>query len=163
MDKNKHHVAEGWIDKASTHLQIAKKHLESRVHYSDAVQASQVCVELSVKAILAFLGVEFPKSHGWDRDKLGRIAEQIHKRRLLEKLAERYLHIHLPRLLFLANFWDQFYLQAKYGLEAGYLASAQDLFAQDEAAIAVKHANECYNAATRIRYLPEDQLEALVM
>jgi HEPN domain-containing protein len=119
-------------------------------------------VELSVKAVLAFLEVDFPKTHGWDKEKLGKVAEQVQKRSLLDKLAERHLYIRLPRLLFLANFWDQFYLQAKYGMEAGYLASAQDLFGRDEAEIAVKHAHECYHAASWIRSLAEDQLEALV-
>ena len=155
-------LSEGWVEKASTHLQTAKEHLKSCVYYSDAVQASQVCVELSVKAILAYLDVDFPRTHGWDKEKLGKIAEQVQKRKLLDKLAEHHLHIQLPRLLFLANFWDQFYLQAKYGMEAGYLASAQDLFGRDEADLAIKHADECHNAATRLRFLPEDQLEAIV-
>jgi HEPN domain-containing protein len=162
MDKSKRKVLEGWVEKASTHLQTAKDHLKGGVHYSDAVQACQVCVELSVKAILAFLDVEFSKAHGWDKEKLAKIAEQIQKRKVLDKLAEQFVHIQLPRLIFLANFWDQFYLQAKYGMEAGYLASAQDLLNRDEADIAIKHAEECYNAAFQIRFLSEDKLEAIV-
>jgi hypothetical protein len=31
------------------------------------------------------------------------------------------------------NFWAQFYITAKYGLEAGYLAPAKDLFKKEEA------------------------------
>jgi HEPN domain-containing protein len=162
MEKNKRRVVEGWVDKASTHLQTAKDHFKGGVYYSDAVQASQVCVELSVKAILAFLEVDFPKSHGWDKEKLSKLAEQVQKRSILDKLDQQYLYIKLPRLLFLANFWDQFYLQAKYGMEAGYLASAQDLFGRDEAETAIKHADECFHAAIRVRCLPEDQLEAIV-
>lgn len=163
MDKNKRRVLEGWIDKGSTHLQTAKEHLKSCICYSDAVQACQVCVELSVKAILAFLDIEFPNTHGWDKEKLGKLAEQVQKRNLLDKLVEHHLHLELPRLLFLANFWDQFYLQAKYDMEAGYLASAQDLFGRYEAEIAIKHADECHTAAMRIRFLPGDQLEAIVI
>jgi HEPN domain-containing protein len=161
MDKSKRRVVDGWVEKASTHLRTAREHVASSVYYSDAVQESQVCVELSVKAILAYLDVDFPKTHGWDKEKLGKIADQVQKRCLLDRLAERHLYIQLPRLLFLANFWDQFYLQAKYGMEAGYLASAQELFSRDEAELAVKHANECHHAATILRFLPEDQLEAL--
>jgi HEPN domain-containing protein len=162
VDASKRRVVEGWVEKASTHLQTAKSYLASGVYFSDAVQAAQVCVELSVKAILACLDIDFPKAHGWDKEKLGKIAEQIQKRTLLEKLAERHLHIGLPRLLTLANFWDQFYLQAKYGMEAGYLASAQDLFRRDEAELAVKHAEECHLATIWLRSLPEDELKAIV-
>jgi HEPN domain-containing protein len=161
MDKSKRHIAEGWHDKALTHLTTAGEHFESRVRYSDAVQSAQVCVELSVKAVLTLLNLEFHKNHGWDGERLAKIAEQIQKRRILDKLAEKYIYIKLPRLLFLANFWDQFYLTAKYGMEAGYLASAQDLFDRTEAELAIKHAQECESAARWLRYLPEDQLSAL--
>ncbi len=162
MDKSKRHIIEGWIDKASNRLSTAKEHVKGCVHYSDAVQDAQVCVELSVKAILALLDVEFPKAHGWDKEKLAKIAEQIQKIRLLDKLAEKYLHMGLPRLIFLANFWDQFYLTAKYGMEAGYLASAQDLFGRAEAELAVSHAQECHAAASQLRFLPEEELAALI-
>jgi len=153
---------EGWLEKASTNLRTADAHLESRVHYSDAVQAAQVCVELSVKGMLGLLDVDFPKSHGWDKERLAKIAEQIQKRRLLDKLTANLVHIGLPRLLFLANFWDQFYLQAKYGMETGYLASAQDLIGRDEAALAVAHARECLGAAQQLRFLPQDQYDAIM-
>lgn len=159
MDRSKRRVIEGWVDKASTHLESARNHLKSGFYFSDAVQASQVSVELSVKAILAFLEIDFPKAHGWDKDKLGKVANQIRQRSLLEQLEARHLYIKLPRLLFLVNFWDQFYLQAKYGMEAGYLASAQELFGKDEATLAVTHAEECLQAATQIRCLPEEQLD----
>lgn len=62
----------------------------------------------------------------------------------------------LPRLLFLINFWSQFYKAAKYGLEAGYLAPANDLFKKkEEADLAVQHAQECYQAAAYLRYFGE--------
>jgi HEPN domain-containing protein len=162
MDMHKRHVAEGWHDKALNYLTAAQSYLQGRVYHSDAVQQAQYCVELSIKAVLAFLDVSFKKVHGWDRDGLESIAKQIRDRNLLEKLEKISVHIGLPRLIFLANFWDQFYLQAKYGMEAGYLASPQDLFTHDEAEIAVKHANECYHAANQVRFLPAEQAETLV-
>jgi len=60
------------------------------------------------------------------------------------------------------NFWAQFYNTAKYGLEAGYLAPAKDLFKREEAELAVKHAEECHSAASQLRYLPEDKMAALL-
>lgn len=163
MDKSKRRMIEGWIDKASNQLQVAKEHLKSYTRFSESIEASQECIELSVKSILSLLDIDYPPSHGWSREQFSSIAKQIQERQLLDKLAAQNLsHIRLPRLLFLANFWAQFYLPAKYGFEAGYLAPAQDLFAKEEADLAARHAEECYRAASELRYLSEDKLAAIV-
>ncbi|RLC64267.1 MAG: hypothetical protein DRI48_07755 [Chloroflexi bacterium] len=52
MHSGKHRVIEGWIDKARNQLQAAKEYLKSRTQYSESIEASQECIELSVKAIL---------------------------------------------------------------------------------------------------------------
>lgn len=161
MDAIKRKTLEGWVEKAWSQLQAANDALKTRCRASDSIQASQQCVELSVKAILAYLGVEYPRAHGWDKDQFAKIARQIQERRLLEKLAAENVHIRLPRLLFLANFWDQFYLQAKYGLEAGYLAPAQELFDNEDAELAARHAQECIAAANQVRCLPDARLTAV--
>jgi hypothetical protein len=137
--------------------------LKSPYRVSDSIQASQVCVELSVKAILTLLDIQFPRSHSWTRQELGAIAKQIHGRDLASRLAAQYLDqsVRLPRLLLLVNLWSQFYLEAKYGLEAGHLAPAQDLFAKAEAELAAMHAEECLSAARTLRHLPQDKLAAL--
>jgi len=162
MDKNKRKLAEGWVDTASTQLDTARQHLKTRVYYPEAVQAAQQCVELSVKAILVFLEIDFQKSHGWDKEKLNKIAEQIRDRELIQKLEAQYVYIKLPRLLFLANFWDQFYLLAKYGMEAGHLATARELFEKEDAELAVQHAKDCYNAASQLKHLSEERLNAVL-
>ena len=166
MNKAKRIMIEGWIDKASNQLQAAREHLKSYTQYSEAIQASQECVELSVKSVFSLLGIAFSPSHGWAQDKkqFATIAEQIQKRHLIEKLTAQYLNhtVNLPRLLFLMNFWAQFYNTAKYGLEAGYLAPAKDLFKKEEAELAVQHAQECYTAASQLRYLPEDKMDTLL-
>jgi HEPN domain-containing protein len=103
---------------------------------------------LSVKSLLTLLGIDYPRTHGWNKEQFAKIAEDIKERQLLEKLAAQDLpHIRLPRLLFLVNFWAQFYLQSKYGFEAAYLASAKDLFDLEDAQLAVRHAEQCQNAA----------------
>ena len=160
---DKRRIAEGWIEKAGNQLQAAKEHLKSHTRYSEAVQASQECVELSVKSILALLGVEYPSTHGWDREQFSKIAKQVRDGQLMEKLSTQNLSyaIRLPRLLLLANFWSQFYLPAKYGFEAGYLAPAQDLFDKQEAELAAQHAEECWRAALELRYLPQNKLNAI--
>ena len=163
---NKRTTIEGWIDKAWNQLQAAKEHAKSSTQYSEAIQAAQQCVELSVKSVLSFLDVPFPLSHGWEQDKkqFAAIAEQIQKKQLIDKLTAQYINhiVNLPRLLFLVNFWAQFYTTAKYGFEAGYLASAKDLFKREDADLAIRHAEECYQAASHIRYLSQDKMDALL-
>jgi HEPN domain-containing protein len=163
VNQNKQELIDGWLNKASNHLTSAKEHVKSYTHSSDAIQDAQACVELSVKSLLTILDIDYPRSHGWDEKELRKIAEQIEKRNLLGRLKEQYLdHINLPRLLVLVNLWDQFYLQAKYGIEAGSLASAQKLFKQPEAELAVSHSDECLQAANQLRYASEEKLAAIL-
>lgn len=152
---------EGWIDKAFNHLQTAREHAKW-CRYSEAVQAAQECIELSVKSVLSLLCIEYPPAHHWSPEKkpFEGIAQQIVQRQLLEKLAARNLNhnVPLPRLLLLMKFWGQFYLPAKYGFEIEQLASAQDLFRSEDANLAVHHAEECYGAPFTLRYLDKDQV-----
>ncbi len=166
MNKAKRTMIEGWIDKASNQLQAAREHLKSYTQCSEVIQAAQECVELSVKSVFSLLGIAFSPSHGWAQDKkqFATIAEQIQKRHLIDNLTAQYLNhtVNLPRLLFLMNFWAQFYNTAKYGFEVGDLAPAKDLFVKGEAELAVQHAQECYTAASQLRYLPEDKMDTLL-
>ena len=165
MNDTQRKTIEGWIDKASNQLQAAKEHSKSFHRCSEAIEAAQECVELSVKSVLSLLRVEYPPAHEWAPDKksFAAIARQIEERQLLEKLASQCLNhsIPLPRLLLLMNFWGQFYLASKYGFEAEHLSSAQDLFKPEEAKLAVQHAEECYRAASALRYHDREKLAAL--
>ena len=165
VDKSKRKTIEGWIDKASNQLQAAEKHISTRTQYSESIQAAQESIELTVKAILAILNIKFSLSHEWKPDKkeFAEIAHQIQERQLLLKLEKHYLDnsVRLPRLLFLMNFWAQFYIIAKYGFEADYLASAKDLFGKEEAELAVQHAKECLFAANQLRHLEKERLAHL--
>jgi len=166
MNKDKRKTIEGWIEKASNHLQVATEHSKSFNRHSEAIEAAQECVDLSVKSILSLLDVQYSRSHEWapDKKEFAAIAQQIRERELLDKLARQHLEHtgRLPRLLFLLNFWAQFYITAKYGFEVEHLASARDLFNKEEAELAVHHAEECHRAASQLRYLNEDKLSALV-
>lgn len=166
MDDTQRKTVEGWIEKASNQLQVARELLQSSYRNSEAIQAAQECVELSVKSILSLLRVKYPKAHEWaaDKEPFAIIARQIQERKLLEKLASQHLEhtIPLPRLLLLMSFWGQFYLISKYGFEAEYLASAQELFKPEEAKLAVLHAQECCAAASALRYHDKEKLAALV-
>ena len=166
MNDTRRKTIEGWIDKASNQLQVAKELSKSFYRCSEAVEAAQECVELSVKSVLSLLGIQFSLSHGWEQDKkqFTAIAEQIQKKQLIDKLTAQYFNhiVNLPRLLFQVNFWAQVYITAKYGFEAEYLAPAKDLFKKEEAELAVQHAQECYQAASHLRYLSEDKMAALL-
>jgi HEPN domain-containing protein len=163
VDPNKQAYIDGSLAKASNHLASAREHAKSYYYCSDCIQDAQACVELSVKALLSLLEIEYPRTHGWDEKELRKVAEQIEKRKLLTRLNEQYLnHINLPRLLILVNLWDQFYIQAKYGIEAGNLAPAQKLFTRPEAELAIAHADECLHAATAIRHAGGEKLSALL-
>jgi len=165
MTKRK--TIEGWISKASNQLEVARSHRDSYYRPSEAIEAAQECVELSVKSVLSLLEIKYSRSHEWapDKKELAGIAQQIQDRQLLEKIANQHLDyaIPLPRLLFLMNFWAQFYITAKYGFEVEYLSSAHDLFKKEEAELAVQHADECYRAALQLRYMNEDKLAALIL
>ena len=162
MNNRKRKSIEDLIDKAGHQLKTARSHVTSYYQCSDAVQAAQVCIELSVKSILLLLGIKFKPKHKWDWEEFRDIAKQLDKDQLLDKLAGHNLYhcSRLPRLLLLANLWGHFYLPAKYGF-AEYLASAKDLFEKQEAELAVKHAEECHRAASELRYLDTDKLAAI--
>ncbi|SRR5713101_521967 len=164
MNATKRSTVEGWIDKASNKLIFAKEKQKYGHYSSECVQAAQECIELSVKALLEFLEIEYSLFHGWKKEELEKIAQQIHKRQILERLITENLNytVRLPRLLFLVNFWAQFYIQSKYGMEAGYLASAKDLFTTTEADTAIRHAEECYEAVSQIKFLDTARLAGIV-
>jgi hypothetical protein len=162
MELYKRKMAEQWINQAQRQVQTAQVHL-SQCRYPESVQSSQQCCELSLKAIFAFLEIGYPREHGLSRQELARIANELRNRNLLEKLVDRgNLNLDLPRLLFLVNFWAEFYLIAKYGIQDGYLASAEDLLKDKEAKLAEEHASECWLAASLIRSLSDDRLAAIL-
>jgi len=50
------------LDDAFESLQSARSHL-SRFNYSGAIREAQICVELSIKALLENFGIEYKKNH----------------------------------------------------------------------------------------------------
>lgn len=164
MEYQKRNMLKGWYDKATKKLEAAKRHLNTKTENSEAIQAAQECIELSVKSILSILNIEYSKTHGWEETKGNflKIAKQISDKDILKKLSSENLgHIRLPRLIMLANFWSQFYLTAKYGFSVSNLAPAKDLFDYKEAELSVAHADECLYALRNIIYLPDDKLKKL--
>ena len=165
MNKQKRNLIEGWLQKAFNQLHTAKEHLKFACRPSETIQAAQECVELSVKAILSIVNIQYSKKHGWEvnKEEFEKITRQINETNILEKLSNENLsHIRLPRLIMLMNFWSQLYIPSKYGYSADDLAPAKDLFDGKEAKLAVEHAEECYNSAYILIRLSEDRLEKLL-
>ena len=94
MNNPKRKTIEGWIDKASNQWNAARQHVETGSSlYSEAIQAAQQCVELSVKSILSLLDVTYPPSHEWAprKNEFALIAAQIRERGLLDALEQEHL------------------------------------------------------------------------
>jgi HEPN domain-containing protein len=163
MDEDTRKIVEGWFSKAQIHLRTATSYLNSHTQWSEAIEAAQESIELSVKCVLSSLEINYSLTHGWDNDALRKIAEQIKKRHLIENICSQglYLTAHLPRIILLANLWSHFYLTAKYGMEQGKLAPPQELFKEKEAKLAIEHADECLHAASEIIYLDPQKLSAI--
>lgn len=79
MDKRKRKMIEGWTDKAGSHLQAGREHIKSYYRYSDCIEACQECTELSTKAVLEILNIDYPAAHGWNKEQMAKIATQRHR------------------------------------------------------------------------------------
>jgi hypothetical protein len=69
---------------------------------------------------------------------------------LISKAPESLNYVNFPRVFLFANFWAEFYIKAKYGLET-LQVPPDKLFEKEEAELALKHADECYYAASQLR------------
>jgi HEPN domain-containing protein len=163
MDEARRQSAGGWLDKAQRQFETARHHA-SRADWSESVQASQEAIELSVKGLLTILEVSYPAAHRLSREELGKIATELRRRRVLERLKVQLLFraARLPRLLVLANLWADSNVIAKYGIEAGFLATASELFEEPEAKLALAHADECIWAAKDLLWAPPLVLDAVL-
>jgi hypothetical protein len=154
MDKFKRKMAENWIDQAQRQWSASRDHLQHG-RYPETVQAAQQCCELCLKAIFSFIDIGYPREHGLDRQEMCRIANELRERNISDRLLKHAdLCVGLGRLLFLVNFWAEFYLIAKYGIQDGYLASADELLTDKEAALAAEHAFECWAILARSLGIP---------
>lgn len=109
--------------------------------YAESVSSSIESIELNVKAIFLYLGLEYPKSHEFTDEQLLAV---------LKKVPEKLKHYDFVRLLLLTKFWSQFYTMAKYGSEKAKVG-ADKLFKRQEAELAYEHAKECSSFASLVR------------
>jgi len=132
-------MVESFLNRAWHKLDEAKDHLK-RLHYPESISASQECMELSIKAIFLLLQEEYPKRHDFKEEEFERI---------LEKVPESLQYLNLPKIYLFTKFWLNFYTIAKYGFEK-LGVGPEKLFGEEEANLALKHAEECRMAASQI-------------
>lgn len=101
--------------------------------YSMCVRRSQECLELSVKSLLRFFGIEYPREHD-----VGDALEEI-RDRLTAKLTER-----LPDMSSLMSELANSRGLALYGDEARFIPASQ-LFAADYASRVLGQVTEALN------------------
>ena len=147
MNKQKKEVVGSFMRTATGELQRARdSYLQNDC--AESVGASQRCVEYSVKAVLYSLGIRYSRGHGWDREQFAYVAKRIRQDAALPpRLQEHGLDcVTLARLLLLVRSWSQFYLPLKYASDYKQLPPSEDLLKQQEAELALSHAEECYRA-----------------
>jgi hypothetical protein len=71
---------------------------------------------------------------------------------VIEKAPKELKDMHnFPRLLLTTKFWSQFYTTAKYGNQKLGIGP-EILFKEQEAKLALQHADECYYAVSGVKY-----------
>jgi len=103
-------------------------------------------MELSAKALFKLIGIDFPKKHEikFDRKETKRLLKELLDKDFPKSFYEKDK---IPRLFFLTQFWEKFYILSKYGIDKLNIGP-DDLFEKEEAKLALKHAKECYNIAS---------------
>lgn len=105
--------------------------------FSNVITLCQQSIELSAKAVFKLMGINFPKDHKIRFDV--KETKELLKRDFPKNFYEKDK---IPRLIFLTQFWKEFYILVKYGIEKLDIGP-ECLFKREEAEIAIKHAKEC--------------------
>jgi HEPN domain-containing protein len=140
MERKTIEMAESYLRRAWNKLDEAEEHLK-KYHYSESISASQECIELSIKAVFLLLQEEYIKKHEFKEEEF---------EALLKKVPEKLKYLEFPKLFLYSKFWSSFYTVAKYGLEK-IGVGADKLFGEEEAKLALKHANKCRYAASQLK------------
>ena len=129
------HMASSMLQQAELRLKAAATGIMWK-SYAYAVRSSQECVELSLKAALRLVDVEYPKKHDVSRVML------LARKRFPDWFrAEDFAKTSRA----LAEMWEP----GMYGDELGSIPSTK-LFTKDHAAKALAEANEVYKACSRL-------------
>jgi HEPN domain-containing protein len=133
--------AQSFMNRVRIRREEARRHFQA-AHHPECVLAAQEGLEFVVKAISLLLVKGYPKEHKID-DK--RFADFL--REVMAAVPPELAYQDVARVVFLARFWGEFYLTAKYGMEA--IGTTPDrLFKREEAELALKHLDSVAFAAS---------------
>jgi len=129
------HMASSMLQQADLRLKAAAMGIKSK-GYAYAVRSSQECVELSLKAALRLVGVEYPKKHDVSRVLL-----------LAKKRFPNWFRV--ENFAKVSRALAEMREPAMYGDELRFVPSTE-LFTKEHAAKALTEANEVYRACSRL-------------
>lgn len=133
-------MAESFLKRASIKFDEAERQLKD-LHHDVSINASQECIELSIKALFVLLTESYPKKHEFEDKEF---------ERLLDRVPEHLKDLNFPRVYVLHKFWSGFmYTAAKYG-SAALATGPEKLFHKEEAELAVTHAENCRFAGSML-------------
>jgi len=135
-------LLESYQKRASNKIDESKYHLE-RHQYPESISASQEAIELSLKAIFLLHGEEYAKKHKFKEDEFSKLLKTVPR--------------DVTRVFLLSEFWSKFYTVAKYGYEKLEIGP-EYLFKKEEAELALKHAEKCYNKLVILKTQKEELL-----
>jgi len=124
-------MAQGFMNDASYSLEEAKQAVNRGI-YHRAVRRAQECVELSLKATLRLLGVEYPRQH--------EVGELLRKVSVERGLPEWFLS-ELPAIILVSKRLVENRGPAFYGDEAAF-SPPRNLYAKEDAEKAVSDAED---------------------
>lgn len=134
-------MAESYLKRARNKLDEARNQLKS-FHCPESISASQECIELSAKAAFLLLQEKYPRKHEFKEEEFMAVLEKIPHESEFE-------YLNFPQIYLFSRFWSSFYTIAKYGYEK-FGVGPEKLFEKEEAELALKHADKCLRATTRL-------------
>ena len=130
-------LAEGYLKQAGRRLRTAKGALDED-DYAFAIRQSQECVELSLKAALRLVGIDYPKVHDVSL--------------VLERVGDRFPEWFAREVGFMAKAsrtLTEYRGPSVYGIEAN-LVPPEELFDRDDAERALGYAERTYESCRRL-------------
>jgi len=133
-DRTKHVLdrAQSFTNRVRVRKEEAHRHFEA-YHYPECVLAAQEGLEFLLKAVSLLLINEYPREHKIDDKRFPAFLKKV-----MAAVPPEITYPDVARIIFLARFWGEFYLTAKYGMEATG-TTPDRLFKREEAELALKH------------------------
>lgn len=129
-----------YVDRAAGLEKDAKRQFRDK-RYPEVVSTVQEALEFLVKALFHSARIPPPKFHQIHDPKFAQQLRGLSDSWKAALTSSQWTRFNLPRLLFLASFWAEFYLDAKYGSDP-LGAGPSQLFGRKEARLALAHFGE---------------------